>query len=367
MSELERKLEGLGDLVAIEWTDVRSNGALRGLHRRKRNRDRARVAVGVASIAALAFVGIQVAKTAKEASPVANVVDFPKTMPVESVRPLEFEVIGPVAETAVLTRRSDRLELVRGHARFNVVRAVPPAEVEIGSLRVDAEDATFEITRAENVATITATRGRVHVAFNLGMTELEEGQTKTFSLSESSVPSASIAVKETAVPTATVAQEKKRLHTGPDWRGAAERGSYEVAHQLLESAGPGSVRDEPEDLLLAADVARKSHHSQEAVRPLEEVLAKHRGDVRAPMAAFTLGKVYLDDLAKPREAADKFREAYELAPTGPLADDALGREVEAANRAGDTERAKGRAELYLKTFPQGVRAQTVRRMGGLIE
>ena len=49
----------------------------------------------------------------------------------------------------------------------------------------------------------------------------------------------------------------------------------------------------------------------------------------------------------------------------PLAEDALAREVEAWNAAGDGALARRRAELYRQTYPNGARLKTVLRLGGL--
>ena len=52
-------------------------------------------------------------------------------------------------------------------------------------------------------------------------------------------------------------------------------------------------------------------------------------------AAFSLGRVLLGELRRPAEAAQAFARARKLAPDGPLAEDALAREVEAWARAGN--------------------------------
>jgi hypothetical protein len=48
-----------------------------------------------------------------------------------------------------------------------------------------------------------------------------------------------------------------------------------------------------------------------------------------------------------------------------LTQDALAREVEAWSRAGENEKAHDRALDYLKRYPNGRRANAVRRLGGL--
>ena len=125
--------------------------------------------------------------------------------------------------------------------------------------------------------------------------------------------------------------------------------------------GIDRVRDDPSELLAAADVARMSKHSAQAVGPLRRLLASHSGDPRAPLAAFTLGRVLLDELGRPREAADAFSKARR----GAMAEDALAREVEAWSRAGDATTARARADEYLKAYPNGRREKSVRKYGGI--
>jgi transmembrane sensor len=147
------------------------------------------------------------------------------------------------------------------------------------------------------------------------------------------------------------------------WKTLADDGDFDAAY--VEMRRSGALRDQPEELLVAADVARLSHHPSEAVAPLERLVRDHARDPRAPLAAFTLGRVLLEDLGRPHEAADAFVAVSRLAPDGPLAPDALAREVEAWSRAGETGRARARAEEYLRRFPAGSRVRSVHRYGGL--
>jgi len=108
-----------------------------------------------------------------------------------------------------------------------------------------------------------------------------------------------------------------------------------------------------------------SHHPTEALAPLRRVVERHAKDPRAALAAFTLGRVLLDELGQPREGAGAFARARTLAPGGPLAEDALAREVEAMSRAGEVARARSLAVEYEATYPSGARLRAVRRHGGL--
>jgi transmembrane sensor len=139
---------------------------------------------------------------------------------------------------------------------------------------------------------------------------------------------------------------------------------YAAAYRALV-ATPGMADSSAEDLMLAADAARLSGHPAESMPFFRKLLREHAGDERAPLAAFTMGRILLAQLARPAEAADAFAQARRLAPQGALASDALAREVEAAAAAGDGARAKARAREYLSRYPAGRRAAAVRVAAGL--
>lgn len=149
------------------------------------------------------------------------------------------------------------------------------------------------------------------------------------------------------------------------WRALAQDGDYSGAYELMQSNWSSAVRDEPGDLLLAADVARLGGHPDRAIGPLQKVVEKHAGDSRAPLAAFTLGRTLLDQLGRPREAASAFATARRLEPRGAMAQDALAREVESWSRAGEASLARERAAQYVSLYPKGRRLGAVRRLGGL--
>jgi tetratricopeptide (TPR) repeat protein len=147
------------------------------------------------------------------------------------------------------------------------------------------------------------------------------------------------------------------------WRPLAESGSYAEARAALKEAGPNAVRDETADLLLASDTTRLGGYPAEAIPYLERVVRDHTSDPRSSLASFTLGRVFLDELGRPHEAAEAFARARRAG--GPLAEDALAREVEAASRAGDTSGSRELAREYLTRYPKGRRLKAVARFGGL--
>ncbi|HVK88076.1 MAG TPA: hypothetical protein VM513_28345, partial [Kofleriaceae bacterium] len=134
------------------------------------------------------------------------------------------------------------------------------------------------------------------------------------------------------------------------------------AYDLLGHADDATTA---EDLMLVADVMRLTSHPGEAVAPLRRVIDEHAADPRAPLAAFTLGRVMLEQLGRPADAADAFARAADLAPDGPLAEDAAARQVEARSRAGDAREAKRLAIEYLRRYPHGRQVPLVLRFGGI--
>ena len=202
------------------------------------------------------------------------------------------------------------------------------------------------------------TADRLKIAVEEGRVRVREGGTDT------EVPAgATLEVPVSPAVEGPRGEQRPAAVAASSWRPLAERGQYEEARRALRKAGPSAVRDDTADLLLAADAARLSGHPAEAVPYLERVLRGHARDPRAGLASFTLGRVLLDELGRPREAVDAF--ALARSSGGPLAEDALAREVEALSRAGDVTRSRELALLYRRLYPNGRRAKAVSRFGGL--
>jgi transmembrane sensor len=148
------------------------------------------------------------------------------------------------------------------------------------------------------------------------------------------------------------------------WREPAEQGDFDRAYEMLRHA-PQPSPDDVEELLLAADTARLSGHPSAALPFLKQVIEGHSQDSRAPLAAFTLGGLLMQQLGQPREAEAAYARARALSLNSSLAEDALARQVEAAHRAGDASRARALAEEYLARYPSGRRVHAVQRFGGM--
>lgn len=147
------------------------------------------------------------------------------------------------------------------------------------------------------------------------------------------------------------------------WRDYAKRGEHAKAYDALGTQGVSRAAEGASvaELLELADVAQLSGHAGEAVTPLSRIVSQHPSDPNAPLAAFTLGRLQLDQLGQPAAAATSFSKALSLGLSGGLAEDALSRLVEARARSGDRVGAKAAALEYEKRFPGGRRAASVRK------
>ena len=313
----------------------------------------ARVATPLVAMAVLAFLFIHrpPSEVVATASPPAAVMvappaepDFGGVVMADGSR-VTFLVAG--TELTQSGKDGRRPTLVRGGARFDVVHdASLPFRVTAGSVVVEDVGTVFTIRIQGEVTHVSVESGSVSVRGSGRETAMEAGDSEDFvAQAPSSLPSVA-----TRVPVKAPAP----------WKKLAQAGDYDRAYALMQ--GPGAVRDDPEELLLAADSARLTGHTDRAVPLLRRLMAQFPSDSRVGLAAFTLGRVLLDDLDQARDAATAFRAAHRHG--GPLAEDALAREVEAWTRAGDHAAASEAASRYFEAYPGGRRAREVRRLTG---
>jgi transmembrane sensor len=281
--------------------------------------------------------------------------------PVAEVEAVSVTQLSPETVLEPMPERHGRGYVLRsGGARFTAPHDVAhPFVVVAGDVVIEDLGTTFAVRYVgEDRLDVAVEQGRVKVRARGEDTELVGGQSL-----ELAVTRPAAAAESPSAPLPTAPSTAPTASPTTSWRPLAERGRYDEAHIALRKAGPNAVRDQTADLLLAADAARLSGHPGESVPYLDRVVRGHSSDPRSSLASFTLGRVLLDELGRPREAADAFARAR--AAGGPLAEDALAREVEAASRAGDTSRSRELAREYNKLYPQGRRAKAVSRFGGL--
>ena len=166
--------------------------------------------------------------------------------------------------------RGVTLKLEAGAAKFSVTPdPTRPFRVLARNVTVTVLGTVFDVAFEGTGVRVSVERGRVRVDSGSASRELAPGQSALFAdgLAAPAVPPA---VTAPVAPTPPVAA------SGPSWRVLAQDGDYSAALARLTTDGPAAVRDTPDDLLLAADVARLGGQPVRAVPPLERVVSRAR-------------------------------------------------------------------------------------------
>lgn len=382
---LLEQLKQVRPLLEPQWTPERAEAVRRKMAITRRKRQVRRAGLSVLALLVAVGVGALLWRSPSDA-PLADVT-------VAAVSPETRWSRGPTEPGL------ESVALEQGGAWFNVERKPSRVfRVSAGPVDVDVLGTRFLVERKDQRVHVAVDHGRVRVRWPQGSRELTAGQSAWFPplpepapspeppplpQSPAPVPQPELEPQPTPVaPPAPVqpgehhpVRPRQPLPEPPEarpllpeppksWQQLAQEGDFDRAWEALERERV-SLRDDPAELLLVADVARLSRHAEMALPPLSQVVERHPDDPRAPLAAFTLGRVLLEELGRPREAAAAFAQARALSPTAPLAEDALAREVEAYSRAGDTARARTLAEDFMRLYPAGQRLRAVRHFGGL--
>jgi len=372
MADVASRLSELKQRVEPTWSPERERRVRARVERSLLSRRRRRGALIVALAAVVSVIVLLVGRRwTAEPAPIAThaVVDTPRPL-LHFADGSEVTARTPDVrlEPVVSSAEEVTLRLDSGSARFSVT---PDSErvfrVLAGNVAVQVLGTVFTVTREADRVLVSVERGRVRVTSPLGERELGVGESGQFSAAPAAEPELAPSPLPSPSPSPTTAAAPVAPAPRPvsPWRALAQDGSYAKALAEIDREGPKAVRDVPEDLLLAADAARLGGRPDRAVSFLERLVKRFPRDARAPLAAFTLGRTLLDQLGRPREAAQAFASARRLDSKGAMAEDALAREVEAWSRAGETELAQDRARDYLSRYPKGRRAAAVRRQGGL--
>jgi transmembrane sensor len=151
---------------------------------------------------------------------------------------------------------------------------------------------------------------------------------------------------------------------GDAWRELLANGHLAEGLRAAERADFGRVcRTAGEsDLLALADAARLSGHTARAVQALAALRQRFPRSPDAATAAFSLGRIAFERRGAYPEAVRWFSVYLAELPQGPLMGDAVGRLMEARQRAGDRTGARADAARYLQRFPEGPYAPEARVM-----
>jgi transmembrane sensor len=267
---------------------------------------------------------------ARRAPDVLALRDRSRVLPLEAGTQLSVEEDAP---------ERVHLRLDRGRARFEVTRRPERSfSVRAGGVTVSVIGTTFGVEVVADRVGVSVESGAVEVDWGVGQKRLAAGESGWFP------PLVTSAVRE-------------------------PEGAESSRSAPLESARPASSGLEAgtsaQSLLAAVDAVRSRGQPGRAVELLRQILRDYPDDPRAPLAAFTLGRVLLNELGRPREAAAAFNRLRKMAPASQFVEDALAREVEAWERASEHERARALAAEYLERYPAGRHARRVKALVGL--
>ena len=343
--------------VAPAWNTTRTERNLMQVHARRARQRRLKTLGGSVLVLVAVVASIFGALTWKPTALPARRLAPVTVAPVAAVKnPKTTFADGSSArvsddgELMVKVATPDHIEsrLAMGAADFDVTKH-PEREFVVlaGSVRVRVVGTRFRVEQSGERTRVSVTEGKVEVQEGDARTYLEAGESRFF-------PSLTPVAKEEPHAVNGVGAHARFLEL-------ARGGAFKAAYQIM-SQSPAAVGSSAEELLLAADAARLSNHPEQAVGFLRRVTTEHAGDSRAPLSAFTLGRVLLSQLSRPAEAAEAFALARRLSPSGSLAEDALAREAEARARAGSTGPARTLAQQYVARYPQGKHLPTMQRL-----
>lgn len=344
-----------------------------GVVTRDRRPSRRRWLLAVAGAAAVAAVGVLAWKAPPSGEPL--------TVDGRSLAPLEVEAphaltlddgsrIELHAGTRLVPRSNDGRELVLDLERGEIELDVVPDTgrrwmIEARWATIEVVGTRFAVARDERGVDVSVQRGEVVVRGEhvLGrVRHLLAGQRLRVLAPEP------IAVREPEVLAADPPEDE------PQPLDTTEAPVDEVSRtDALEPRAPSRARSIPEPapvdevaaLLASADAARAAGRPREAADHLAALVAEHRGDRRAPLAAFTLARLQLDVLGEPAAALETLEHAIVLGLPAPVVLDAHARRIEALARSGRSEDARAAAVRFEAEHPESPRLPEVRRWGRL--
>ncbi|MBU1412101.1 hypothetical protein KKC22_11345, partial [Myxococcota bacterium] len=141
--------------------------------------------------------------------------------------------------------------------------------------------------------------------------------------------------------------------TTPEWKSLLRKEEYQQAVALIEKHGLSTFADQAtlSDLQAMANAARYAGRGQTAVVLLVSLRTRFPGTAQASTAAFLMGRVYSEQLRDHRAAVSWFSTYLAEVPSGSLVEEALGRKMDAAQRAGMAAEARRTAAILVKQYP----------------
>jgi transmembrane sensor len=292
--------------------------------------------------------------------------------------------VGAGARLDVLeqSERAVVLALRRGLSQFDIrPGGARRWRIESAGVTVEVVGTQFSVERSEQAVRVEVQRGRVLVrglsvpdqvqALDVGRALVVQlnppqraGDEVDDSKSSQAASTGPLPLAQMQKAPAAMAPTSEAKPESNGWRSAATRQDWKQAWETLGAEGLAretARTDDVAELLALADVARLSGHPNEALTPLRQIVGGHSEDPRSAIAALTLGRVLLDSLANPLQAAFAFERALALKLPSSLAEDAQARLVEAHAKTGALAQAKAAADVYRTRYPGGRRIADVNR------
>jgi transmembrane sensor len=235
------------------------------------------------------------------------------------------------------TERQFESEVRSGSATFDVVPGGPRRwTVRAGQTRVEVVGTRFIVEHTADVTRVAVEHGVVRVSdprLDHGEVTLRAGDEVVVGAVRNAAPdpistapvSPAPVSPTAALPTEPAprvvsdssrasAESASRRASSDAWRELAEQGAHDEAYRVIGRAGleARARTASAEQLMLLADVARLSGHPNEAIAPLERLIAEHPSDGSAPVAAVVLGRIEMDRLGRSDRARRAFERALEL-------------------------------------------------------
>lgn len=266
---------------------------------------------------------------------------------------------------------SDEVVMVveRGAASFEVTRK-PSRQfiVKADTVEVRVVGTAFTVRRAGVMVEVDVSRGVVEVRDGEMVQRLEAGaQWRRPAAVEVVTPSGGaplVAPLEQSPPVVDI--ERRRVRRRPPVATAPPREAQVTGAQAPTVAPPPTLAEavavKPEQTAGEAfDAAMKDRakgSTQQAIRGFKQVCERWPQSAYAPMSAFEWGRLALDGLDDPRQAARAFERTLELADSSSLVEDALARLAEAYGRFDSASCRRVQAD-YTRRFPSGAHRRNI--------
>lgn len=264
------------------------------------------------------------------------------------------------------------MALEQGRARYVVEKRTERTwQVDCGLAIVEVTGTKFWAERLEHEVKVAVQEGSVLVRspyLARGAQTLRASEQVTINKPLPPVPKQSVS-SPVSLPTPTarthpVAPEPVPTEPKLTWQQAAAQGDFAQVATIVDAQGLERTLEaivDPETLIQLSDSLRIAGRYRQAVQALRYFNQRFSQDPRASQVAFSLGKLYLEQLRDPRQAAQVFEDLVEHGAPAGLIDDVYLRWIEALVKSGQKSKAKLVADDYIQKYPSGHRIQDIKQ------